>query len=224
MLETVASRIYGIAAPIIDLLPFYTTNIIRRSLDKHARSILDVGCGYGGMMERINKHRRLFSLGIDGYIKCITAAKRKNTHDDYVLCDVRFIPFRKKSFDIVVCLDVIEHLSKAEGFKLIGEMGEIAARQVIISTPVGFVQHGVVDNSPLQIHKSGWSPQEFRKMGYKVRGFGFRFVYGNTVSTPLFRRYSSFILSCILAPVPYYAPKVATGMVCVKNIDEPNKE
>lgn len=122
MLERVREKIYGIAVPITDLLPFYPTNIVRRGLNRDVRSILDIGCGYGRVMELINKHRKLFSVGMDGWIKCITYDKQRNIHDNYVLCDARFIPFRRKSFDTVICTEMIEHLSKAEGLKLIEEM------------------------------------------------------------------------------------------------------
>ncbi len=188
------------------------------------KSILDIGCGYGKVMRLINKHMKVFSVGIDGWIECLTISKRESIYDDNVLCDIRFIPFIRKSFDAVLCLDVVEHLSKAEGLMLIKEMEEIATRQVIICTPAGFVQHGIAGNNPLQIHRSGWNPQEFRKMGYRVKGFGFRFIYGNRVPAPLAREYFSFILSCLLAPLPYFVPGIANSMVCIKNVDGTHKE
>jgi hypothetical protein len=76
-------------------------------------------------------------------------------------------------FDVVLCLDVLEHLPKTDGFRLLSEMERIAQRQVIISTPLGhYEQHGIDDN-PYQVHRSQWSVSEFERRGYIVRGVGF---------------------------------------------------
>ena len=75
-----------------------------------------------------------------------------------------------KSFELIVCLDVIEHLKKDLGLMLIQEMLRVSSNQVIVFTPLGYMpQHmpklgidtwgfGEVE---LQTHLSGWQPQDF---------------------------------------------------------------
>ncbi|MBN8742713.1 MAG: hypothetical protein J0I24_00240 [Thiomonas arsenitoxydans] len=74
-----------------------------------------------------------------------------------------------KSTDTVFMLDVIEHLEKEDGHKLLAQALRVARKQVVIFTPLGFMpQHYTesvswegVTHSELQNHRSGWEPNEF---------------------------------------------------------------
>ena len=81
---------------------------------------------------------------------------------------VKFFP--DKSLDSVFMLDVLEHLDKEDGERLIGQCERIARRQIIVFAPLGFVPqefhpaekdgwglHGAV----WQTHRSGWRPEDF---------------------------------------------------------------
>jgi len=73
-------------------------------------------------------------------------------------------------FDTILLLDVLEHLTKEDGEKIIRCLEEIARKQVIILTTVGFIPQRSLHGNIFQEHKSGWVPKEFKKLGYKVRG------------------------------------------------------
>ncbi len=62
--------------------------------------------------------------------------------------------------DAVICIDVLEHLTKKEGLEFIKKMEKWAKKKIIIFTN-GYVPQDV-DKNPLQIHKSGWSYNEFK--------------------------------------------------------------
>ncbi len=75
-----------------------------------------------------------------------------------------------ESFDSVFLIDVIEHLKKDDGFRLLKQMERLARNQVLIFTPLGFMpQHyelGEKDawglgGTEYQEHKSGWQPEDF---------------------------------------------------------------
>lgn len=205
-------------------IPFTTLNTIGRSFDKQAQSILDVGCGNGWGMPFINKQKRSYTVGMDIFEPYLTYAKKQLTHDDYVLCDIHRLPVKRKSFDIVMCLEVLEHLEKEEGRRLLEEMEAIAKRQVIISLPVGrFPQYPEVGDDPYQEHKSSWQPGELRSYGYKIRGYGLPLVGGahgllSRLPQPLssVRRFIWIVASSI----SYFAPELAGWMVCVKKLKE----
>ncbi len=80
--------------------------------------------------------------------------------------------FQEKSFDCVCAFDVIEHLAKEDGLKLINSMERIARKKVIISTPNGFLSQGIHYGNPFQVHLSGWEVKEMKDMGYRVTGVG----------------------------------------------------
>lgn len=74
-----------------------------------------------------------------------------------------------KSVDTVFLLDVIEHLEKVDGLRLLEHAIRVARAQVVVFTPLGFMpQHYTesftwegVAHSELQNHRSGWLPSEF---------------------------------------------------------------
>jgi SAM-dependent methyltransferase len=204
-------------------VPLTYIDIIRRNLWKSANLILDVGCGRGLPMKVMNRQKKFYSVGVDLFMPYLKEAKKERIHDEYVLCDVCCLPFREKSFDVALCLEVIDHLSKNDGRKLLKELEQVASAQIIMSAHVGFhpLVEGIDDN-PLQVHKSGWMPKEFKSLGFKVRGQGFRYVYrsaaGAFISVP--RKLLSYTISYLLVPCTYFTPDLAAHMVCVKTRNE----
>jgi hypothetical protein len=75
-----------------------------------------------------------------------------------------------RSFDCVVALDLIEHLTKEDGRRLLRAMERIARRKVVIFTPQGFLPQHAVGRNEFQRHLSGWEVDEMRGMGYRVIG------------------------------------------------------
>jgi hypothetical protein len=82
------------------------------------------------------------------------------------------LPFREKAFNIVLALDLVEHLKKEDSIKLISNMKKLAKRLVIITTPNGFTSGKVVNGNILQLHMCGYTIRELKQFGYKVRGIG----------------------------------------------------
>lgn len=75
------------------------------------------------------------------------------------------------SFDLVVAMDVIEHLSKEDGYLMLYEMNRIAGMGFGISAPNGFDWQPPSPINPFQAHISSWSTKEFRLMGFKIKTY-----------------------------------------------------
>jgi len=65
--------------------------------------------------------------------------------------------------------DVLEHLSSRQALRALDKAEMIAKRRVVIVVPVGHVHNEAVDGNPYQLHKSVWSAEELRALGYEVR-------------------------------------------------------
>lgn len=154
------------------------TNPIWHLLDKSARTLLDVGCGPAESTEILNLRRRLRSVGVDVWTPYLRHCKARQIHDVNVRADVRQLPFREKSFDVVICLQVIEHLSRPDAERLLERLERVARRQVIVTTPVGYMPHPEVDCNPYQAHLSGWTENDFASHGYSVTRQGLVRLYG----------------------------------------------
>lgn len=77
--------------------------------------------------------------------------------------------FPNNSIETIFLLDVIEHLEKESALKLIKETEKIVTKQIVIFTPLGFIEQNHetdkdawgLDGGKWQEHKSGWLPEDF---------------------------------------------------------------
>jgi 2-polyprenyl-3-methyl-5-hydroxy-6-metoxy-1,4-benzoquinol methylase len=203
-------------------VPFTALNLLRRFLGNSNESLLDIGCGKGQPAKFLTHDKNMLIIGADVHRPYLEYCKAHNTHSDYVQCDVRNSPFAVKSFDAVLCKEVIEHLSKEEAEKLINEIENIARKQVFITTPVGTYKQTEYDENPFQEHVSTWMPEELRQLDYEVRGVGFRNMLGERgLEAKLPRAFKWFgdVAYVLAGPIVYYFPRLACFVVCVKNLD-----
>lgn len=164
-------------------------NRLHNEILKDCTSVLDVGCGHAGSPISKIKDKLEYSVGVDAYLPCIKSSEKSGAHHEHTHMDVTKIgeTFKSNSFDCVVALDLIEHLSKEEGEKLIDNMEKIASKKVIIFTPNGFINQEEYDGNKYQIHKSGWVVKEFKSRGYKVRGINGLKVLRGEYAKPKFK-------------------------------------
>lgn len=73
-------------------------------------------------------------------------------------------------FDVVMLLDVIEHMDKDVGEEVVELAKKVATKAVIIFTPIGFMRQEFAEGKPdpwgynghyWQKHRSGWMPEDF---------------------------------------------------------------
>ena len=78
--------------------------------------ILDVGCGLGRILTLISLLASCYCIGIDLSFKGIKVAKnyakkiKAGKFCDFIVADVRFLPFKPLCFDTVLCHHVLEHI------------------------------------------------------------------------------------------------------------------
>ena len=183
------------------------------------RTLLDIGCGPQSLMARIDWD---YSVGIEGYGPAAETARLSATHSQVVSCNLLEIPlmFEPASFDAVAALDVIEHLEKEEGYRLIETMERLARKVVVLSTPNGFLPQSSDDNE-LQEHISGWDWREMEELGFTVRGlFGPKVLRGE-YHLPRFRPAPLFGLLAEAGDLFYTRshPRSAAGILCTKHTD-----
>lgn len=141
-------------------------NYLKRELSG-CNTVLDLGCGHNSPIQYCDV---LFSVGIELFEPYLQESKKKRIHNQYIKADIRKIEFKPKSFDAVVALDILEHLTKNEGYELIKKMERWARKKIIIFTPNVYIQKDDYDNNLLQEYRSGWSIEELERLGFKVFG------------------------------------------------------
>jgi SAM-dependent methyltransferase len=55
----------------------------------------------------------------------------------FVLGDAREMPFADREFDVVVALDLLEHVPPVDRARVLAELGRVASRRVIVGCPAG---------------------------------------------------------------------------------------
>ncbi len=133
-------------------------------------TVLDVACGLSLKSQYIDAQVR---VGVDIYRPFLEKIEAECPYAvvnaDAMALDKLFLP---NSFDLVLLLDIIEHLKKPQSLKLIKMAENIARVAVIIETPKGYVPQNFdiwgCGGHEFQTHRSGWEPKEFIRRGYKV--------------------------------------------------------
>jgi SAM-dependent methyltransferase len=199
---------------------------IRRIGSGRKYDILDIGCGDGERIKLIDPRGRYSTVGIDLSSSKLVKAKERGVYRDCVVCDANYIPFTERSFSTVLCAHTIEHLEKTSGVTLISRLQAMADRQVIITTPVGYLDVDEFVEDPLMRHKSGYTPKEMRSMGFHVRGQGilfWRYLYGKKGLTRIFPppfTYFALFLFYLLEPIAHAFPATAVHMFCIRHARE----
>ena len=201
--------------------PLYNqrSKLLENEIIGSCQTLLDIGCGPSSPINKFSSSLQ-YTVGIDLYKPHVNKSREAKIHCEYKVINALDIEyyFQPKSFDCVLAADLIEHLSKEDGLKLIDMMNKIAKNKVIICTPNGFLpQHGYAD--PYSDHLSGWEVEDMSKLGFRILGInGWKVLRGEVAVIkwrPAFFWEKVSLLTQIL--VTKY-PKYAFHLLCIKDM------
>lgn len=109
--------------------------ILADLLPSSARTLLDVGCG-GGLflthLQSVDAHRFSRLCGVDRSRAGVASVRGRG-----VVASIDHLPWPDASFDVVSCLEVLEHLPAAIYPHAIRELARVARRYLLVSVPYG---------------------------------------------------------------------------------------
>jgi len=176
--------------------------------------VLDLGCGKNSPIQYCDVK---YSVGADMFYPYIKESRKKRIHNKYIIANIRKINFKYKFFDAVLLLDVLEHLPKKDGIKLLQKVEYFCKKKIIVYTPNGFLKQEEYDGNPFQKHVSGWYVEDFKKLGFKVYGInGFKFF--RTYRAELKYKPKIFwqVLCDLSQKIAWRYPKIAFQLFAVK--------
>ena len=127
----------------------------------HPSSVLDIGCGIGGYLALAKALGTQTRFGIDGLACAATAL----TAEEYLAHDLATPVHLGRRFDLVLCLEVAEHLSPDRTGILYDSIVQHAAERVIFSAAeLGQPGHGHINCRPFGDwlalwDRYGWVPE-----------------------------------------------------------------
>lgn len=141
--------------------------------------VLDIGCGKGDwayMLRSEKRGDRGRIIGLDISQDYLGFIKKYSPYDAVFECDLnKGLPFVDKSVDIILASEIIEHLEKDKAMFLLREMERVAKEKIILTCPNGPWELGLEQKNTYEVHRSAFYVGEFKKMGYRTHGVGFRF-------------------------------------------------
>lgn len=196
---------------------------------KDCESVLDLGCGSSSPLKKCNNIK--YSIGVDIYSPYIQSSRLKKIHNKYIKKNITSARFKPRSFDAVLLIEVLEHLSCRDGLNILKKAELWARKKIIISTPNGFFLQNIhKDGNPWQKHMSGWSIHKLEEIGFVCKGLaGLKYLRAESdksnknydlTSTIRFKpKLLWFVISTISQIITYYYPSLAFELFCVKKIN-----
>jgi ubiquinone/menaquinone biosynthesis C-methylase UbiE len=97
-------------------------------------SVLDVGCGDGYFCHYIQTQRTgLAVTGVDLATARLQRARARYRAVNFCQCEISHLPFGSGGFDVVTCIEVLEHLDQPEA--ALTELARVASKWVAITVP-----------------------------------------------------------------------------------------
>ncbi|MCL4691529.1 MAG: hypothetical protein KJ060_03355 [Candidatus Hydrogenedentes bacterium] len=137
------------------------------------RSILDIGCGFGlwgflcreyldVMEERVQPEAwRIRIDGIELFEPYIQSHQRA-LYTNITIGDIRELAPKVDQYELIIAGDVIEHLDKEDGERVIEQLYEKATRALLVNIPLGDGwDHPERHGNPGELHRSQWTPEDF---------------------------------------------------------------
>ncbi|MFH2021704.1 MAG: class I SAM-dependent methyltransferase [Patescibacteria group bacterium] len=218
-------KIYNFKEYFRTLTPNYLLFLIKKNLPENCLTLLDLGCGDGSQVQFLP--RTIKCTGVEAHAPSLKISKNNNIHNNYVAIDVRNIQsvFKPKSFDCVLAIDLIEHLTKREALVLLQQMEIIASKIIMLQTPSGFLTQHEYKGNQLQKHKCGFTHTELQSLGYTVYGMhGPKFLRINKDGTIRILNVPLALIANVLDLFMRKLPKYCFNMFAYKKIQGKNAD
>lgn len=139
----------------IDKLFKYAESVIYKKVAEkipYRSEVLDIGCGLGEFSKYLKESKY---IGIDISKKNILLAKSKFPFSKFIVEDATNTKFMDNSFNYIVCIETIEHLTINEIRNLFSEIKRIGTPhcQIIITTPNLYYLWGILPWSFIPIKR-----------------------------------------------------------------------
>ena len=163
--------------------------LLRLLSEVQFKTVIDAGCGHGTVLQLLHtKYPEAHCLGVDISELAVKEARNKHPELEFVQHDFSTSPYKKKA-DLVICLDVIEHIE--DDSKALKNLSLMTNKYLILSTVKGRMRDGESDAGHVRNYEYKDLVNKMESAGFKIRKavkWGFPFY------SPLYRDAFEFIV------------------------------
>lgn len=179
------NKIIVIDRPGLKHNPIYQDKMdtIAGYLSNKKGNLLDVGFGWGVLEKKIANFVDINVSGIDISTEAVRYAKA-NLRGSFKTGNIFDVPFEKNEFDIVVALDVLEHIRPSKVFSAYKEIYRVLKQNgiFIVTIPINeglekMVKRGSNPVSHIRVYTSDVIKAELKLADFKVIKTEFRFAF-----------------------------------------------
>lgn len=132
--ETTNFEKFQTGNPIVHrLINRFYAKVIDRFVAEPVENLLDAGCGEGMTLYRIGNHLPSNVTGFDINPDCVSYTKNLFPEAKITVQDIFNLPYDARNFDLVICLEVFEHLPNPE--LALKALKRVANKRLIFSVP-----------------------------------------------------------------------------------------
>jgi hypothetical protein len=153
------------------------TTIMEVIMSLKPKALLDIGAGFGkyGVLareylelwdERYEHHKSTWRHtidGIEGDASYITPVHEYVYNHIYVGDATEIVPTLQGPYNLVLMIDVFEHIEREAGKKLVRDLLNISDG-ILICVPAEYNEQDAIFNNPFEMHRTHWTDDDLSSM------------------------------------------------------------
>jgi len=139
------------------------------------QTILDIGVGFGKFGLLCREYMDVYDKkaygkwytridGIEVWPHSILSHHEQIYDNIYIGNCINVLPLIKIKYDVILMIDVLEHMRKKDGYKCV-ELIKDKCNRAIFQVPIGDWPQGAIFGNPYEVHISSWQENELRSLG-----------------------------------------------------------
>jgi 2-polyprenyl-3-methyl-5-hydroxy-6-metoxy-1,4-benzoquinol methylase len=166
--DTTNFKKFNTGNPVVRKLIYrFFSKVMDAVTAESVQKLLDAGCGEGMTLYQLEDHLPSSVTRFDINPDCVAYTQNLFPKADITVQDIFDLPYESSAFDLVICLEVFEHLPNPE--LALKSLKRVAGKRIILSVPhepwfqLGSLCRGkylrTLGNHPEHINH--WSPRSF---------------------------------------------------------------
>ncbi len=165
--------------------------VIANKIPNSKIKVLNIGCGSGDLENivfNVMEKNNIDWYGVDISPKSVKSCKNEFAKSHFSLGDIRKLKFKKNEFDLIILMEIMEHIKPTETYKALREVERVLkpGGKLIVSIPINegledLIKGGQNPNAHVRAYTVNIIKRELEISGFKVNKvvelFAFKRMY-----------------------------------------------